>query len=564
MYSHNDRGTMFNPVKDYFWQGQAMGMHAETARADIESLCPGLDCAINCHQGLINVQKSVPDYDDVRLRRHRDPGAGAFTPYHNGTTGVSRKIPVGGELFKDYGASWFVYRNNIFGLLPMAKNYRLAENLLRKLLKLRIVQRHLHTNTDEQPSSLEPVLLQDFYGLITGDINSGPFESRTLNAWPATLQEALRAAQSEDGLATLLQPQHTRDLDWLEAHGTCIDHIAPGWSTLPQAGHGAFATRPLEQGKVITSSPLHHFPDYAFMNMYHLLEENSTAADDDDDEDEDGSESHRWYRMRDQIEKMQLYYNYCYGVSDSTLLLCPYGAGISYINHNQSQANVRVEWADPAHLMVHNRTAVEVGTLDDLSVSPRPQLGFQYVATRDIIAGEELFLDYGDAWERAWNEHAAQYPRRVAARRHRSTRRRTTGTTNLARWPCGRPTNKSWIPTRTICRFGATVPCCKRPIAKPSTFGGPSITAFRVLSSIVLSRSGGKARDLYTVKCEWDEDEDNVVTWFTRTDVPRSALRFFDMPYTTDLQQPTAFRHEIGIPDEIFPDRWRNLDEDFD
>ena len=61
-----------------------------------------------------------------------------------------------------------------------------------------------------------------------------------------------------------------------------------------------------------------------------------------------------------------------------------------------------------------------------------------------------------------------------------------------------------------------------------------------------------------------DKGEDNVIIWFTRTDVPRSALRFFDLPYTTDLQQPTAFRHEIGIPDEIFPERWRNLPQDFD
>ena len=89
-------------------------------------------------------------------------------------------------------------------------------------------------------------------------------------------------------------------------------------------------------------------------------------------------------------------------------------------------------------------------------------------------------------------------------------------------------------------------------------YGFPCIVVDRFVEE------GDNAHDLYTVKCEWDEDEDNVVTWFTRTDVPRSALRFFDLPYTTDLQQPTAFRHEIGIPDEIFPERWRNLPDDFD
>lgn len=43
------------------------------------------------------------------------------------------------------------------------------------------------------------------------------------------------------------------------------------------------------------------------------------------------------------------------------------------------------------------------------------------------------------------------------------------------------------------------------------------------------------------------------------TDVPRQALKFVDKPYTTDLHLGNAFRHEIMIPDEIFPDKWRNL-----
>ena len=50
MYWHNpNNDALFNPFKDYFWQGDNMGMTYETGRADIEALCPGLDCAINCH-----------------------------------------------------------------------------------------------------------------------------------------------------------------------------------------------------------------------------------------------------------------------------------------------------------------------------------------------------------------------------------------------------------------------------------------------------------------------------------------------------------------------------------
>ena len=83
-----------------------MGMRMEAATEDIEALCPGLDCAINCNIGLINVGKATPHFDQCGLRRSTHPGAGAITPYHNGTTEIIRNIPPGGELFKFYGDIW--------------------------------------------------------------------------------------------------------------------------------------------------------------------------------------------------------------------------------------------------------------------------------------------------------------------------------------------------------------------------------------------------------------------------------------------------------------------------
>lgn len=41
------------------------------------------------------------------------------------------------------------------------------------------------------------------------------------------------------------------------------------------------------------------------------------------------------------------------------------------------------------------------------------------------------------------------------------------------------------------------------------------------------------------------------------TDYPRKAIHFFVKPYESDQQLPHAFRHAIGIPDEIFPKTWR-------
>ena len=69
----------------------------------VSSFLLGLDAAINCNLALINVDKDEPQYDTGGLHRSRDPGAGAFTPYHNSTNEVTAHIPVGGELFKYYG-----------------------------------------------------------------------------------------------------------------------------------------------------------------------------------------------------------------------------------------------------------------------------------------------------------------------------------------------------------------------------------------------------------------------------------------------------------------------------
>lgn len=104
------RGTddFFWPLSEYVWNGDAMGMdHESEIRNGVKGFCPGaMDCATNCNLALVNVGKSLPEYNNAGLHRKRDPGAGAITPYLNGTTIVEADIPVGGELFKHYGDSW--------------------------------------------------------------------------------------------------------------------------------------------------------------------------------------------------------------------------------------------------------------------------------------------------------------------------------------------------------------------------------------------------------------------------------------------------------------------------
>ena len=92
---------------DYVWNGADLGMARESAHGEhtasfpegVTAFAPGLDAAINCHLALINVEKGTPDHNPLGLHRSRDPGAGAFSPYHNCTTLAASAIPAGGELY---------------------------------------------------------------------------------------------------------------------------------------------------------------------------------------------------------------------------------------------------------------------------------------------------------------------------------------------------------------------------------------------------------------------------------------------------------------------------------
>ena len=105
---HTDYEDIFWPMSEYYWMGSVMGMGQEAEGEDIEAYCPSFDATLNCNLALINTGKTLPQWDLGGLHRHSDPGAGAITPYHNGTTPVTAHVPAGGELFKFYGDDWYV------------------------------------------------------------------------------------------------------------------------------------------------------------------------------------------------------------------------------------------------------------------------------------------------------------------------------------------------------------------------------------------------------------------------------------------------------------------------
>ena len=72
----------------------------------------------------------------------------------------------------------------------------------------------------------------------------------------------------------------------------------------------------------------------------------------------------------------------------------------------------------------------------------------------------------------------------------------------------------------------------------------------------IMKRS--KGGQYYDVVAQADDFESSNLE-ITIKDVPRHAIEFVSQPYSSDQHLKTAFRHSIGIPDDIFPSKWMNL-----
>ena len=548
---HNGDAFFPNPFRDYVWAGAIMGMSLETDTDDIEAYCPGVDGAINCHPALINVGTMTPRYDDAGVRRHLDPGVGSFTPYHNGTTTVVRPIPAGGELFKQYGHHWFDTRAHSLGAIPMEEDYQAAQALLQTMTSLSGIK-----------DGKEEVFYDLYNILLRWKQYRGPRDRRALDALPDQASAAWKAVLDEDGDVTkaVHQPTAIRSLDYLQKHGRCIDNIRPARSNTRQAAHGAVATRPLPAGTIITTSPLHHLPDRNVCNLY-----NFTTS-------EDGEE---WIRVQDQIVGQQVLLNYCFSHPQSTVLLCPYGSGINYINHAPSpyRVNVQIRWARDFPASGHNDSVLHE-PLSYLASTEQPILAVDYVATRDIAQGDELFLDYGPAWEEAWRQHVASYqpyPDQATARSYKHGRfwnnyfansvLRTEEEQEFDPYP----SNLDIRCHTGLVNYHQSVR--DDPVWSDQDVGIPCRILHRINKAELIQDDGEHGdhatddHDQFVYTVELEHGDATQITRAIRPNVPRHWIAFFDVPLSTDLRLPNAFRHWIGLPDHMLPEQWKNIPE---
>ena len=619
-------------VSDYEWLGSDFQAQVEGRR--VYTLFPGLGATINSHPGLHNAIGGMPSQltssapvasDEQQEREHyyghsnshhlldreADAGAGAIS-YYNGVQGyATRHIEAGSELFSHYSDNYFADRPEVFGLIPLAQDYQSVDKMIARF------SRFMEENDEAAKSEqLSEAAIEDLWEAIVnafeaenkktknesvrddadesnsnGDnLKKGGEEEeedrqgennvvaahdeiakRLRGVLPDTIADLRRAA--EIGSAAHSLPNFIRTREWLDANGKCMDNIRPGLSNIPQAGRGAFAIRFISAGSVILPLPLIHL-NRSILDMYDLR----------DDPNHEG----RLLKSKKATRK-QILINYCFGHPKSSLLLYPYSMMSSYINHASGDrvANVQLRWlSDEGNMGGFHHPEWFDKAPGTILFHSKPGLMLEAIALVDIQEGDEILLDYGEAWDQAWQEHIATW---------NDQKERQEGSVNSQRYvyPHELNSEESIIRTegelkerpyppnlRVGCLHLHRYSDSSNPIEERSIHrNGPPVKgrawqegelygedAFYIRPCRILDRrkvnSGDDGADeyLYTVlldedKSESDEEIDDRLLF----DVPRSGLKFIDRPYQSDQHLKAAFRSEIGLNNEIWPEVWLDL-----
>ena len=484
----------------------------------MQGCSPGIGAAINCDLPLVNVADTWSKIDNGGLHRAKDPGAGAFTPYHDRKSRATRSLQPGEELFIDYGENYFKTREYVYGLMPMHKDYKDANAFVKRYLSLRD---EAFTNV---PKYLRNEVEADLWSVIT---NWG-FETRMLNALPRNHSD-LEQIMAWGGTEWRHYKRSIRSLDWLEQHGQCMDNIKPGKSTISQAGRGVFATRFIPKGGLVAPAPLIHIKDKKELVMYDVLPEGA-----------DG------YIRRNVSRPIhyQLLLNYCFGHRNSTLLFSPYGLLTSLINHSPDDPNTRITWASTENL--RNPEWLDLHP-DEWIKQSHSGLQFNFIALRDIDANEEITIDYGPEWEATWQKHLKTWQKPEDADKY------------IVSYEMQKDLDRD-VPTEDEGGTGHNLQVYCHEIFRQTNGLKPSSSDYHRCRAVKrYTIPNGEKR--YLVELYYVSDDDwqtSIVVTELLFDVPRSIFHFEDTSYTRDHQRPFSFRREMMIPDDMFPVAWMN------
>ncbi|KAL3914324.1 MAG: hypothetical protein SGILL_006146 [Bacillariaceae sp.] len=478
------------------------------------------------------------------------PGAGGFSAYHGVRYVAEIPIDAGEEIFADYGDSYFRDRVQVYGHIPLQPEFEKATKLIRTLW-------NAFPATGRSNSSDIFQEWQPLWDVIRQELVE---DERTRNALPKHVADLPMA--TELGAARhFLHGENPRSIEWLQTNGYCTDTLEVRNSAIPDAGRGGFAKRSFAQEERILPLPLLQIP----RSSLDIFGKGKVT------------------------ESRQLLLNYCFGQTNSSLLLMPYSSSAGFINHaSGTRANAKVVWAetdsDPSDF--HRDEWMSLPP-EELLKNERTGLLMHVVALRDISEGEEVTIDYGQDWADAWEKHFVNWNDDDHA--HDISATELNESEDVIRTIFEDPYPPG-VDTACHYRFGSTadernaknnpnnqykgqldetmVGAIEENAPSWVDLGGRATMCgdyFRPCKVIARHITDGDDVHYYTVKVEnrdnhfdWDHIPDEIQHFVKH--VPARALLFVDTAYSSHQQHDGAFRHEIGFPnpDEMWPTAWRN------
>jgi hypothetical protein len=511
----------------------------------------GFGAAINCMLPLVNVaDEEVDDGSDQGYQlttsglSSSSPGAGAITPMTGRIFVATSDIEPFAELYADYGYSYFTGRD-IYNSVPLDFHYDEADKLINRYLKMFVfLRKAAAVGNDSTLSQLlnSTEFEKDVYNFMI-DTRGIWRESRLLHALPGPDISIPELKNLMDFGGTGMQHYNAsiKSREWMEEHGQCIDNIEDGVSTIPHAGRGAFASRFIPKGGMVSPAPLVHLPDRRNLAVYREWIDSN----------------HKSQRNLSAPIHQQLLLNYCFGHAQSTLLLCPYGPLTFLINHNAENPNTKIQWSKN-----HRHPEWFEMPLEKWGDKNHNGLSIDFVALQDIEKGEEITIDYGEEWERAWQEHERNFD---------APRPKYIPAFELNKMidlviPTYFEVDKNFEEVMTFCRQHFFPDEFK---AKPHTFDfdGEENYGNFYLCRVYDRDDTSNTYTAEVIEREWIENSKYDHEWTHKDtpvlilfDLPRDAFFFRDVPYGRDHHQFWSFRHDMRIPDDMFPDVWKNVE----
>ena len=572
-------------VTHFMWNPHTSSAQFETdSQDDVLSSIPGVGALGNQHpshfanadwdwDALVN--RSIFTATATTTSSSSTSSTGSSSPYYDMTLKAKHAIPQGMEiLVGDLG----VPRDEE---IPSGKEYQSAQDRLDKMaLFFEKHDKALYYQSKKQ--SIYEFLIKDVIHIDAGDNDNDndkvlkyDEDNQVIKGsgfYPKDVKDVKRVLE-DGGIFYHSHPELRKSITWLEEVGQCIDGIYVGPMTNPtilkrlgQPKHhyekSAFATRHFKNGDVVAPAPLLLIPHKSY------LEE-------------------------------QILINYSFGHADSSLLFYPYGMNVNYINHQVSSRdntkigggpNVKLVWTNADYhqsdLLSMTPDEIRDRILEDSDILL--ELGMDIVAIRDIEPHEEIFLDYGLEWEEEWEEYTEFFDGTPSMDNIKALQLNSAmqggldsnGATVINTMyyyttdeiESLKESDEYKIPNTimTVCYLNWS-----KLDANDEHHNDEYNTWFQFDSNTVRSgndlykcevigrnKEKGKNENVdglenayeYTVKTT-DEDGKEVLI----KHVPQRFIKYADKPYTNDIHNANAFRHPIGIPDEIFPKQWRDL-----